>query len=78
MAKTEVRGGQIKDATVQRLDLDATTAGSAVIRKVIAGTGVTISETGPDAGTGDVTINVSGSGGGLSQSQIMARISMGF
>ena len=44
---------------VQRHEFDITTSGEAVIRKVIAGTGVTISSTGIDAGTGDVTINSS-------------------
>ena len=61
MPKTEVRGGQIKDSTVQRDDLDTSTAGQAVVRKIVQGTGVTISSTGTDSGTGDVTINSSAS-----------------
>lgn len=58
MGKTQVRGEQIGDSEIQRDDLDVTTAGQAVIRKVIQGAGgVTISSTGADSGTGDVTIN---------------------
>jgi hypothetical protein len=57
MATTVVRGGQIKDATIQRVDLDTSTAGQAVVAKIVQGTGITISSTGADSGTGDVTIN---------------------
>lgn len=48
---------------VQRLDLDINTSGQAVIRKLVAGTGVTLTSTGVDAGTGDVTIDASGTAG---------------
>lgn len=58
MAKTEVRGGQVKDTSIQRSDLDTVTAGLAVVAKIIQGSGVTLSSTGADAGTGDVTINI--------------------
>lgn len=61
MAVTGLRGRQILDDSVVRGDLNTTSAGDAVIRKIIAGTGVTISSTGVDAGTGDVTINATGS-----------------
>lgn len=64
MAKTEITGDQILDGAVTRDDLDAITSGQAVIRKVIAGTNVTLSWTGVDEGTGDVTVNFSGGGGG--------------
>jgi len=57
MPVTTVRGAQILDGTVQRVDLDATTVGAAVIRKIVQGTGITISSTGADSGTGDVTVN---------------------
>lgn len=59
MARTNVRGSQINDGSVQRVDLDTTTTGQAVIRKVIAGTGISISQTGVDSGTGDVTVGLS-------------------
>jgi len=59
---TDILGGSII-----RYDLNTTTPTQAVIRKIIAGTGVSITSTGVDSGTGDVTINldVSGIGGGL-------------
>ena len=57
MAVTGLRGRQILDDSVVRGDLNTTTAGDAVIRKIIAGTGISISSTGVDAGTGDVTIS---------------------
>lgn len=60
MAKTEVRGSQIKDASVQRDDLDAATSGQAVARKLVQGPGIELSSTGADAGTGDVTVKVGG------------------
>ena len=61
MAKTEFTGLQTKDGSIGRDDLDSATAGQAVVRKLIAGSGVTLSSTGADAGTGDVTVNSSGS-----------------
>lgn len=62
MARTQLTGNQTLDGTIQRADLDAVTAGSAVIKKIIAGTGVTITSTGVDAGTGDVTISAAAGG----------------
>lgn len=57
MSRTQFSGTQVLDGTVQRTDLDVATAGQAVLRKIIPGTNVTITSTGVDAGTGDVTIN---------------------
>lgn len=67
MPVTKVRGAQIvsdtidsdliKQGSVSRADLNTATSGQAVTTKIIQGTGVTISSTGADAGTGDVTIN---------------------
>lgn len=57
MSRTLLPGTQVLDASVQRHDLDSVTAGQAVIRKLVAGTNVTIVSTGVDVGTGDVTIN---------------------
>jgi len=59
MAKTQLTGRQIGDGSVQRPDLDVSTAGAAVIAKVLAGGGIGLTSTGPDAGTGDVTIGLS-------------------
>jgi hypothetical protein len=61
MALTQARGGQILDESIQRADLNATTAGSAVIKKLILGgslsaQGMTLTQTGVDGGTGDVTL----------------------
>lgn len=58
MARTLLTSREI--GNVQRNDLDITTSGEAVIRKIVAGTHVTLSSTGVDEGTGDVTINVTG------------------
>jgi len=63
MPRTEVRSAQIKDATIGRADLDTATAGSAVVAKIVAGTGISISSTGADTGTGDVTVTATGGSG---------------
>jgi len=72
MARTQATGVQIADETVQRSDLDSVTAGQAVIKKIIAGTGISISFTGVDAGTGDVTINTTA--GAAAAISVSARI----
>ena len=67
MAKTTIGGAQITDGSVQRADLDTTTAGKAVVAKIVQGTGnISISSTGADSGTGDVTINL----GNIPESQV--------
>jgi hypothetical protein len=58
MPKTVIRGTQILNNTVQRQDLDVSTVGQAVVTKLVQGTNVTLSSTGADSGTGDVTISV--------------------
>lgn len=58
MAKTQVRSTNIEDGGVKRADLNTTTAGSAVVAKLIQGSGITLASTGADSGTGDVTITV--------------------
>lgn len=58
MATTVVRGAQVKDGTIQRVDLDVSTVGQAVIAKAIQGNGIAMTSTGGDAGTGDVTISI--------------------
>ena len=60
MSRTQLTGNQLGDSTVRRHDLDAVTTGQAVIRKVVAGTNVSLASTGIDAGTGDVTISTLG------------------
>ena len=60
MPVTGLRGRQILDGDVLRNDLNITTSGSAVTRRIIAGTNINLTSTGVDTGTGDVTINVTG------------------
>ena len=57
MARTQVSTAQVLDGSIRRADLNTTTAASAVIAKAIQGTGISLSSTGVDAGTGDVTIS---------------------
>lgn len=57
MAATTVSTAQFRDADVSRADMNVSTAGRAVITKVIAGTNTSLTSTGADAGTGDVTLN---------------------
>jgi hypothetical protein len=64
MPLTTIRGKQVLDGTIQRHDLDVSTVGQAVVAKLIQGTNVTLSSTGGDAGTGDVTISVPSGGTG--------------
>jgi hypothetical protein len=56
MARTQIRSGQLGDGEVQRDDLNATTTGQAVVKKLVESTGVQLTSTGVDAGTGDVTV----------------------
>jgi len=68
MGRTYVGGDLIRDDDVGRDDLNTTDTGKAVITKIIAGTGIAITETGVDDGTGDVTINASSVATGPMQS----------
>lgn len=61
MARTQVPTSLIADETIVRADLNVSTSGSAVIRKLIQGTGISISSTGADTGTGDVTVSINSS-----------------
>jgi hypothetical protein len=63
MARTQLNlGTQGADGTLGRADLNTTTAGNAVITKIINGNTNTasITSTGVDSGTGDVTITITG------------------
>lgn len=59
MARTQVRSEQLGNSEVKREDLNVTEVGQSVITRILAGTGITLSSTGADSGTGDVTINSS-------------------
>lgn len=63
MGATQLTSRQIGSGGVQRNDLDTTTTGQAVVAKLVAGTNISFSSTGVDAGTGDVTINATGGAG---------------
>jgi hypothetical protein len=57
--RTLINGADgILAASVTRSLLNTQTSGSAVIAKLIGGSNVSVSQTGADAGTGDVTISV--------------------
>lgn len=58
MPATNIRGRQILDGDVSRLDLNDSTSTSAVIKKLLptSDASITISYTGADVGTGDVTL----------------------
>lgn len=56
MARTQVRASQLLDGSLQRVDVDTTTPGQALVTRLIAGSGIEFTSTGVDSGTGDVTI----------------------
>ena len=56
---TRIKSENIADSEVKRQDLNTTTTGSAVIAKLVAGKFISISSTGADVGTGDVTPSLS-------------------
>lgn len=59
MARTLLTSENLQDGgAVGRADLITTVSGQAVIAKGIAGTGISFSSSGADAGTGDVTVNM--------------------
>jgi hypothetical protein len=78
MPPTVIRGTQVLDGSIQRPDLDVSTAGKAIVAKIIQGTNVTLSSTGVDSGTGDVTINVPGGGIGPAGTPAWTTTSAGF
>jgi len=56
--RTLIDGDQIEDGTIYKLDHCTQVAGKAVITKVVAGANISLTQTGIDAGTGDVTVGV--------------------
>jgi len=48
----------VQDGSIQRVDLDVSTVGQALIRKLIMGAGLSETHDGADAGTGDVTVSI--------------------
>ena len=57
MPATTIPGRQVRDSDIGREDLNTANTGRAVATKIVQGTGMYITSTGADAGTGDVTIN---------------------
>jgi len=64
MAKTRIGAREVLDSDIGRSDLNISTSGEALIRKVLPGSGINIAWTGVDPGTGDVTITATGGVGG--------------
>ena len=59
MSRTEIDGDQIFDGSVQKKDIDTTTSGEALITSLsILNGGFDVQYTGPDMGTGDVTLEL--------------------
>jgi hypothetical protein len=58
MPQTQIKSSQLQDGGVQREDINVSVSGHALITKIIAGTGLTESHSGVDAGTGDVTLSL--------------------
>jgi len=52
-----VESEDIKDGTITSDDINLTDVNKAIPTRIIAGNNITISETGPRTGSGDVTIN---------------------
>jgi hypothetical protein len=58
MARTEIRGGQVKDTSIGRSDLVTGVSGEAVVTKVAGSNRITVTYDGADAGTGDTVVNL--------------------
>lgn len=59
MARTQITGSLIENSSVLRSDINTTISGEALITKVLVNSPLTISNTGVDSGTGDVTLGLS-------------------
>ncbi len=59
MPRTQIATFLIADGAVRRVDMDTTTTTQAVITKLLVNSPLTISSTGVDSGTGDVTLGLS-------------------
>ena len=58
MPRTQISGAQVLDGSIERHDHNTTIAGQAVITRLLAGTGMVLTNTGVDSGTGDVTVGL--------------------
>lgn len=72
MPPTRINGLQVRDGSVQRVDLDTTTSGQAVVARVAVNASyLSMSSTGADAGTGDVTFSLVDSGVTIGEYQVV-------
>ena len=80
MARTQIPGTQIRDDSVESVDIKdgsvgrsdiniSSSTGEALVTHIIAGTDISIDYTGGTSGTGAVTINFASSTGGITSSQ---------
>jgi hypothetical protein len=58
MARTQINSNLIGDNAVARVDINTTETGQALITKLLVGNGLVSTQTGVDAGTGDVTVSI--------------------
>lgn len=58
MARTQIGGSLIENSSVGRSDINTSTSGEALITKVLVNSPLTISSTGVNSGTGDVTLGL--------------------
>jgi hypothetical protein len=58
MARTQIGTTLLEDGSVRRIDINTTTTGQALITRILTNSPLTISSTGVDSGTGDVTLGV--------------------
>jgi hypothetical protein len=59
MARTQINGSLIENFSVGRSDINTSTSGEALITKLLVNTPLTITSTGANPGTGDVTLGLS-------------------
>lgn len=57
MAKTQITGSQVLDRSITIDDIDTTSAGKALVTRILAGNGISLQSTGADTGTGVVTVS---------------------
>jgi len=60
MSRTSIGTREVRDGSVARSDVDISTSGESLITKVVAGSDVSLTWTGADPGTGDVTVSFVG------------------
>jgi hypothetical protein len=59
MARTQIPTTLIEDGSIRRVDINTTTTGQALATRIFVNSPLTISSTGVDSGTGDVTLGLS-------------------